>query len=69
MILLARVISLAKECRVLLGKSKLAETVKSGVAEAGLLVRAALALSGAALVVACLALLLVLRRPGRVPAS
>jgi len=40
-------------------KSKLAETVRTGVADAGLLVRVALALSGAALIVACIALMLV----------
>ena len=50
----------------MLGKGKLAESVKSGVTEAGLLVRAALALSGVGLLVACVALMLVLRtgRPG-----
>jgi len=42
--------------------SKLAETVRTGVAEAGLLVRLALGLSGAALIgVVCLALVMVLR--------
>lgn len=47
---------------MLLGSAKLAENVKAGVAEASLLVRAALALSGMALVVACVALVLALRR-------
>lgn len=46
----------------MLGQGRLAETVRSGVAEAGLLVRAALTLSGVALVVACVALVLALRR-------
>ena len=46
---------------MLLGKGKLAETVKDSVAEAGLLVRATLALSGVALLVACVALVLALR--------
>jgi hypothetical protein len=48
-----------------LGKDKLAESVKAGVAEAGLLVRATLALSGVALLVSCIALVLALRA-GRV---
>jgi hypothetical protein len=46
---------------MLLAKEKIAETVKTGIAEAGLLVRAALALSGAALLVACVALVMALR--------
>lgn len=61
MLHLAGLISCAKEIRVL-GQGKLAETMKTGVADAGLLVRAALALSGVALVVACVALVLALRR-------
>jgi hypothetical protein len=45
----------------MLGKSKLAESVKAGVTEAGLLVRAALALSGVALLVACAALIVAVK--------
>ena len=43
-------------------KTRLADTVRPALAEAGLLVRATLALSGLGLIVACVALLLVLRR-------
>lgn len=51
----------------MLGKSKLADTVKPALAEAGLLVRATLVLSGVALLVACVALVLAMR--GRVPSA
>ena len=46
----------------MLGKNKLADTVRPALAEAGLLVRATLTLSGVALLVACIALVLVVRR-------
>lgn len=45
----------------MLDRNKLADTVKPALAEAGLLVRATLALSGLGLLVACVALVLALR--------
>ena len=47
---------------IVLPKNKLADTMRPALAEAGLLVRATLALSGLGLLVACVALILVLRR-------
>lgn len=46
----------------MLAKNKLADTIRPALTEAGLLVRATLTLSGVALLVACVALVLVLRR-------